>query len=881
MDPTSTPNNATNTSGYKGPLLCQGSTYLSRSTYLSHSGCVVLVNETVQVLIAFAVVCSLVVCLYFVDRRWTRREGNLSKAMQTNMGAHAYALNLVRHFLPTMKVAKYQFRGMRSPPAKVDIKFDKLGLSLPSGDKVLNGVTGEFLAGRMCAIMGPSGAGKTTFMNVVCGKATYGKMSGSILVNGVDIDMRQISSVTGFVPQDDIVHETLTVREQISFSARLRNKAGTSPTRIRRIVDDVLNVMQIDHIQEKIVGGVEARGISGGQRKRVNIGLELAAQPTLLFLDEPTSGLDSTSSLAVVYSLKKMCELGMTCIMVIHQPRYSLFTLFDDVLLLGKGGNTVYLGDSGAAKTYFDDLGFVMDKDENRADWFMDVISGEVPNKRIPKFEPKLLFTLWEQYIKGELVLPAVDVESGERPKLKELGSNGRLTTGKNGRDLSVEEEAACLTRLLGDEWDRIDLNHDGNLDMSELTTLLVNCTQLSPSEEIVQQLLENMSGEFSSSPAPPKLAHRAVGVTKGQFIRYLCSLQSQLVESDERETEEVSAGGLCPAEALLRMLPAMQTRGKGDDSSSEAESSDESSSSEAEGLQRRQVSSRSAKLKVLRRETPGQFAQLWYLGVRALVQWWRRNKSRIIFYLAMGCGAVILAGQDLLTDHQSWDAMAMVNTHTCVGLLTTIFCLNVFGENQPMFWRERNRGMNVWAYFWSKAFSNSPDLLMQCFLFTSVYYVIRQVHVPYLAYVVPYLLVVYVASGWGYVISAWLPAQHGPFVGSLVIFVVCGLLGNPMSLQEFLANTILEVGVDCISITRWSIPMSFQIDQHYTNPVPVGVREEMTMNLYVSAFTTGAWPSKLDQYWTAGIWVLLAMGSVLRLIAYSGLMIKNRDKMV
>merc|ERR1712157_594121 len=125
--------------------------------------------------------------------------------------------------------------------------------------------------------------------------------------------------------------------------------------------------MQIDHIQNQIVGGVEERGISGGQRKRVNIGIELVAQPSVLFLDEPTSGLDASSSLAVCVSLKKMCELGMSSIMVIHQPRFSLFTLFDDVLLLGKGGQTVYLGPSLGVKPYFESLGFEMPPDENPA----------------------------------------------------------------------------------------------------------------------------------------------------------------------------------------------------------------------------------------------------------------------------------------------------------------------------------------------------------------------------------------------------------------------------------------------------------------------------------------------------------------------------------
>merc|ERR1719419_1130466 len=156
----------------------------------------------------------------------------------------------------------------------------------------------------------------------------------------------------GFVPQDDIVHENLTVGEQIGFSAQLRSSTGTSMKKIRLVTEDVLTVMQIDHIRDSIVGGVEQRGISGGQRKRVNIGLELAANPTVLFLDEPTSGLDATSSLTIVNSLKKMTRLGMTSIMVVHQPRYSLFTLFDDVLLLGKGGRTVFLGPSLGAKPF-------------------------------------------------------------------------------------------------------------------------------------------------------------------------------------------------------------------------------------------------------------------------------------------------------------------------------------------------------------------------------------------------------------------------------------------------------------------------------------------------------------------------------------------------
>ncbi|CAE7242707.1 ABCG25, partial [Symbiodinium sp. CCMP2456] len=162
------------------------------------------------------------------------------------------------------------------------------------------------------------------------------------------------------------------------------------------IYEDVLNVMQLSNIQNSIVGGLEQRGISGGQRKRVSIGLELAADPTMLFLDEPTSGLDAASSLSIVNSLKKLAQLGMTSVMVVHQPRWSLFSLFDDVLLLGKGGRTVYLGPAQGAQRYFQQLGFEAPESENPADWIMDIIAGEVPNHRIPQFIPEMLYELWE-----------------------------------------------------------------------------------------------------------------------------------------------------------------------------------------------------------------------------------------------------------------------------------------------------------------------------------------------------------------------------------------------------------------------------------------------------------------------------------------------------
>jgi len=836
--------------------------------------CVEGVGQQTQVLFVFVAAVVCVSLMYGIHKYWREMQEEKQEATGVLNECTNYAANLVRHFMPSMKIAKYQFRGMKPPEQKVDISFQNLGLELKDGKKVLNGVTGEFKAGRMCAIMGPSGAGKTTCMNVLCGKATYGKQIGTVKINGRKMDIRKISSLVGFVPQDDIVHETLTVREQIRFSAQLRNAVGTSEKRIEHITDDVLSVMQIDHIQNSIVGGVEKRGISGGQRKRVNIGLELAAQPCVLFLDEPTSGLDSTSSLAVVYSLKKMCQLGMNCIMVIHQPRYSLFTLFDDVLLLGKGGNTVYLGPSVAAKDYFDSLGFVMDKDENRADWYMDVISGEVGNNTIPHYEKEMLFKLWETR--------AERYQSGVDSATQQCRANPQ--GHEAGRDITAREEIAVLTRALEDEWDDFDVNHDGELDADELKTLLGKISGLQPSDTVVRELLQRMVGKSN-----------ALFVTRPQFVKYLVSLQSDLADEVQGTNTETNghaltaehlqgvAHGIDAGLAAVQRgfdflsLPKMAMRGTTISLEEGSDSESDSSDSEDEAA----VLQSSGKNALKQRNTPGAIAQFHVLMTRVSIQWWRKNDERMIFYLAMAVGALVLGLQDTIVGTPKFDSMAFVNTHTAVGLLTAIYCLTVFGQNPAVFWRERNRGLNVFAFFQARSNMNLIDLWIQCFLFTAIYYLIRQIHIGFISYWIPFLLVSFASSGWGYALSAWLPAQHGPFVVSLVVFVVCGLLGNPMNLAQFLTHPMLEAGVSILSITRWSIPMSFlnQVEQTDPQPTP-GTTEAQLLLLGKVALTSGTWAKKYGYWWT-GIIALCTYGAVLRFIAYLGLYYKNRSKQV
>lgn len=195
-------------------------------------------------------------------------------------------------------------------------------------------------------------------------------------INGEAISLLNIQHLVGFVPQEDIMHRDLSVRENLRFYAHLKgNPSMTRPQR-RAFVNEIVDILGLSHVQHSLIGDEETRGISGGQRKRVNIGIELMASPLVLFLDEPTSGLDSTTTQQLIDSLDKLAKLGLTIAMVIHQPRYEVLLKIDDLLLLQKGGYPVYAGPTVEALSYFTGfLGSPCPDKTTPADHFLDVIS--------------------------------------------------------------------------------------------------------------------------------------------------------------------------------------------------------------------------------------------------------------------------------------------------------------------------------------------------------------------------------------------------------------------------------------------------------------------------------------------------------------------------
>uniref|UniRef100_A0A8C1LMT1 ABC transporter domain-containing protein n=1 Tax=Cyprinus carpio TaxID=7962 RepID=A0A8C1LMT1_CYPCA len=226
--------------------------------------------------------------------------------------------------------------------------------------------------------MGPTGSGKTSLLDVIAGrKDPRGLKSGQVLVDNtiVTSDLRLCSA---YVVQNDILMGTLTVRENLAFSANLRlsRKEYSSADKQMR-VDSVIQELGLNDCADTKIGTMFLRGVSGGEKKRCSIGMELITAPSLLFLDEPTTGLDANTANSIMELLQKLSKKGKTVIFSIHQPRYSIFSQFDHLTLINKGEIT-YAGAANRAISYFEDLGYKCEPFNNPADFFLDVTNGTV-----------------------------------------------------------------------------------------------------------------------------------------------------------------------------------------------------------------------------------------------------------------------------------------------------------------------------------------------------------------------------------------------------------------------------------------------------------------------------------------------------------------------
>ncbi|GMF46214.1 unnamed protein product [Phytophthora lilii] len=208
--------------------------------------------------------------------------------------------------------------------------------------ELLKGINGYAIPGSITALMGSTGAGKTTLMDVIAGRKTGGKITGKILLNGYEATDLAIRRSTGYCEQMDVHSEAATIREALTFSSFLRQDASISDAKKYDSVNECIELLGLEDIADQII-----RGSSVEQMKRLTIGVELAAQPSVIFLDEPTSGLDARSAKIIMDGVRKVANSGRTLICTIHQPSAEVFYLFDRLLLLQRGGQTAFYGDLG------------------------------------------------------------------------------------------------------------------------------------------------------------------------------------------------------------------------------------------------------------------------------------------------------------------------------------------------------------------------------------------------------------------------------------------------------------------------------------------------------------------------------------------------------
>ncbi|XP_057834777.2 ABC transporter G family member 35 isoform X2 [Cryptomeria japonica] len=247
--------------------------------------------------------------------------------------------------------------------------------------QLLRDVTGAFRPGVLTALMGVSGAGKTTLMDVLAGRKTGGYIEGDIRISGFPKKQETFARISGYCEQNDIHSPQVTVWESLIYSAFLRLAKDIDTETKTAFVNEVMELMELDTLRDALVGLPGVTGLSTEQRKRLTISVELVANPSIIFMDEPTSGLDARAAAIVMRTVRNTVDTGRTVVCTIHQPSIDIFEAFDELLLMKKGGQIIYNGPLGRNShmivEYFEAIpGVTKIKDKyNPATWMLEASS--------------------------------------------------------------------------------------------------------------------------------------------------------------------------------------------------------------------------------------------------------------------------------------------------------------------------------------------------------------------------------------------------------------------------------------------------------------------------------------------------------------------------
>lgn len=238
---------------------------------------------------------------------------------------------------------------------------------------LLHDVSGEAREGEIMAVLGASGSGKSTLIDALADRISRESLKGTILLSGEALEPKHLKVMSAYVMQDDLLFPMLTVEETLIFSAEFRLPRTMSRSRKRARVQALMGQLDLLGAAKTVIGDEGHRGVSGGERRRVSIGMDIVHDPVLLFLDEPTSGLDSTSAYMVVKVLQRIARSGSVVIMSIHQPSYRILGLLDRLIILSRG-ETVFGGAPALLPKFFSEFGSPIPVDDDKAEFALDYI---------------------------------------------------------------------------------------------------------------------------------------------------------------------------------------------------------------------------------------------------------------------------------------------------------------------------------------------------------------------------------------------------------------------------------------------------------------------------------------------------------------------------
>jgi ABC-type multidrug transport system ATPase subunit len=299
-----------------------------------------------------------------------------ASAIRIPKGKPVYYSDIVSHFL------------LDKTPERISYDVNNISFVFPDGVTAIRDLSFSESQGKLVGIMGASGSGKTTLLNILAGLVR--PKSGNILINGIDLfgQKDNLHGIIGFIPQDDLLIEELTVYQNLYYNAKLCFK-DLSDAEIDELVLKTLRNLGLTEIKNLKVGSIFNKLVSGGQRKRLNIALELIREPSILFVDEPTSGLSSRDSENVMDLLLELALKGKLVFVVIHQPSSEIYKMFDRIIILDVGGYLVYYGNPVEAVMYF-----------KRKDAQINSEIGECPV--CGNVNPELIFNIIESKIVDE-----------------------------------------------------------------------------------------------------------------------------------------------------------------------------------------------------------------------------------------------------------------------------------------------------------------------------------------------------------------------------------------------------------------------------------------------------------------------------------------------